>query len=104
METFENAVNHFSGDGKNGAFQKRYVTTHYPSSDSIAGAIGGSVSNRKNVRAETGDKNAYLDHRFSAPCVDGRKRCENASVDVKLFIRFRVNKSGGFQKRIAYRA
>ena len=55
--------------------------------DSIAGAIGACVLNRKNVRAEPGDENASLDHRFSAPSVDGRKRCENASVDAELFIR-----------------
>ena len=69
--------------------------------DSIAGAIGACVLNRKNVRAEPGDENASLDHRFSAPSVDGRKRCENASVDAELFIRFRGTKNGGFQKRIS---
>ena len=69
--------------------------------DSIAGAIGACVLNRKNVRAEPGDENASLDHRFSAPSVDGRKRCENASVDAELFIRFRGTKNGGFQKCIS---
>ena len=63
-------------------------------------AIGACVSNRKNVQAEPGDKNASLHHRFLAPSVDGRKRCENASVDAELFIRFRATKNGGFQKRI----
>ena len=40
-----------------------YITSHYASPNSIAGAIGACVSNRKNVRAEPGDKNASLDHR-----------------------------------------
>ena len=69
--------------------------------DSIAGAIGACVLNRKNVRAEPGDENASLDHGFSAPSVDGQKRCENASVDAELFICFRGTKNGGFQRRIS---
>ena len=33
--------------------------------------------------------------------MDGRKRCENASVDEKLFIRFQETENGGFRKRIS---
>ena len=33
--------------------------------------------------------------------MDGRKRCKNASVDEKLFIRFRETENGGFRKRIS---
>ena len=33
--------------------------------------------------------------------VDGRKRCENASVDEKLFMRFQEIENGGFRKRIS---
>ena len=33
--------------------------------------------------------------------MDGRKRCENANVDVKLFIRFQETENGGFRKRIS---
>ena len=69
-----------------------YITSHYASPNSIAGAIGAYVSNGKNIRAEPGDKNASLDHRFSARSVDGRKRCENTNVDAEVFIRFRVTK------------
>ena len=33
--------------------------------------------------------------------MDGRKRCINASVDEKLFIRFQETENGGFRKRIS---
>ena len=33
--------------------------------------------------------------------LDGRKRCINASVDEKLFIRFQETENGGFRKRIS---
>ena len=33
--------------------------------------------------------------------MDGRKRCKNASVDEKLFIRFQETENGGFRKRIS---
>ena len=39
--------------------------------------------------------------RFRWPSVDGRKRCKNASVDEKLFIRFQETENGGFRKRIS---
>ena len=39
--------------------------------------------------------------RFRWSSVDGRKRCENASVDEKLFIRFQETENGGFRKRIS---
>ena len=39
--------------------------------------------------------------RFRWSCVDGRKRCKNASVDEKLFIRFQETENGGFRKRIS---
>ena len=96
-------VYRFSVDDKSGAFQKRLRhSTHYASPDSIAGAFGPCVSNRKNVRAQPGDKNASLDHRFLTPSVDVRKQCENASVDAMLFVRFPATKNGGFQKRIMW--
>jgi len=44
-----------------GAFQKLYVTTQL---QFLAGATGACVLNRTNVRAEPGDENAFLDHRF----------------------------------------
>ena len=39
--------------------------------------------------------------RFRWSSVDGRKRCKNASVDEKLFIRFQETENGGFRKRIS---
>ena len=39
--------------------------------------------------------------RFRWLSVDGRKRCKNASVDEKLFIRFQEVENGGFRKRIS---
>ena len=39
--------------------------------------------------------------RFRWLSVDGRKRCKNASVDEKLFIRFQETENGGFRKRIS---
>ena len=33
--------------------------------------------------------------------MDRRKRCKNASVDKKLFIRFQETENGGFRKRIS---
>ena len=39
--------------------------------------------------------------RFRWSSVDGRKRCENASVDEKLFVRFQETENGGFRKRIS---
>ena len=39
--------------------------------------------------------------RFRWCSVDGRKRCKNASVDEKLFIRFQETENGGFRKRIS---
>ena len=71
-------VHSLSVDGKNGAFQKRLRHNSLCKTDTIAGAIGVCVSNRKNVREEHGDKNVYLDHRFLAPSVDVRQRCEGA--------------------------
>ena len=41
--------------------------------------------------------------RFRWSSVDGRKRCKNASVDEKLFIRFQETENGGFRKRISVR-
>ena len=38
---------------------------------------------------------------FRWSSVDGRKRCINASVDEKLFIRFQETENGGFRKRIS---
>ena len=38
--------------------------------------------------------------RFRWSSVDSRKRCKNASVDEKLFIRFQETENGGFRKRI----
>ena len=67
--------------------------------NSIASAIGACISNRKNVRAKP--ERIFGSSFFSPYSVDGRKRCENASVDGELFIRFRVTKNGGFQKRIS---
>ena len=67
------------------------------SPDSIAGAIGACVSKRKNVRAEPGDKNASLEHRLSPTSLDGRKRCENASVET-AFYPFSGNQKRRFSK------
>ena len=39
--------------------------------------------------------------RFRWSSADGRKRCKNASVDEKLFIRFQETENGGFRKRIS---
>ena len=39
--------------------------------------------------------------RFRWSSVDGRKRCKNASVDEKRFIRFQEIENGGFRKRIS---
>ena len=39
--------------------------------------------------------------RFRWCSMDGRKRCKNASVDEKLFIRFQETENGGFGKRIS---
>ena len=39
--------------------------------------------------------------RFRWSSVYGRKRCKNASVDEKLFIRFQETENGGFRKRIS---
>ena len=39
--------------------------------------------------------------RFRWSSVDGRKRCKNASVYEKLFIRFQETENGGFRKRIS---
>ena len=39
--------------------------------------------------------------RFRWSSVDGRKRCKNASVDEKRFIRFQETGNGGFRKRIS---
>ena len=39
--------------------------------------------------------------RFRWSSVDGRKRCKNASVDEKPFIRFQETENGGFRKCIS---
>ena len=51
--------------------------------------------------AEPGDENGCFLIRFRWSSVDGRKRCKNASVDEKLFIRFQETENGGFRKRIS---
>ena len=51
--------------------------------------------------AEPGDENGCFLIRFRWSSVDGRKRCKNASVDEKLFIRFQETENGGLRKRIS---
>ena len=46
-------------------------------------------------------KNGCFLIRFRWSSVDGRKRCKNASVDEKHFIRFEETENGGFRKRIS---
>ena len=46
-------------------------------------------------------QNGCLLIRFRWSSVDGRKRCKNASVDEKRFIRFQETENGGFRKRIS---
>ena len=64
-----------SVDGENEGFWKRWFDLH----------IIYILHNAPSI------KNLFL--RFS---VDGRKRYENASVDVKLLLRFQWNENGGF--------
>ena len=51
--------------------------------------------------AGPGDENGCFLIRFRWSSVDRRKRCKNASVDGKLFIRFQETENGGFRKRIS---
>ena len=79
MEVFENRGSaSLCGRAKTEVFENDYVT-----------GIGMSKK-----------QNGCLIIRFRWSSVDGRKRCKNASVDEKLFIRFQETENGGFRKRI----
>ena len=53
---------------------------------------------RKKVRLSR----AWFLIRFRWSSVDGRKRCKNASVDEKLFIRFQETENGGFRNALVW--
>ena len=80
MEVFENGGSaSLCGRAKTEVFENDYVT-----------GIGMSQLKKQN--------GCYL-IRFRWSSVDGRKRCKNASVDEKLFIRFQETENGGFRER-----
>ena len=80
MEVFENGCSaSLCGRAKTDVFENDYVT-------------GIGMSKKQN--------GCFL-IRFRWSSVDGRKRCKNASVDGKLFIRFQETENGGFRKRIS---
>ena len=82
MEVFENGGSaSLCGRAKTEVFENDYVT-----------GIGMSQLKKQNE--------CFL-IRFRWSGVDGRKRCRNASVDEKLFIRFQETENGGFRKRIS---
>ena len=78
-------------------FKNAYVTTHY------ARPIVSLAPLEHAYRTSRAwwQKRIFGSSFFSSYSVDSRKWCENASVDVELFIRFRVTKNGGFQKCIS---
>ena len=81
-EVFENGASaSLCGRAKTEVFENDYVT-----------GIGMSQLKKQN--------GCFL-IRFRWSSVDGRKRCKNASVDEKLFIRFQETENGGFRKRIS---
>ena len=82
MEVFENGGSaSLCGRAKTEVFETDYVT-----------GIGMSQLKKQN---------GCVLMRFRWSSVDGRKRCKNASVDEKLFIRFQETENGGFRKRIS---
>ena len=86
MEVFENGGSaSLCGRAKTKVFENDYVT-----------GIGMSQLKKQN-----GAQNGCFLMRFQWSSVDGRKRCKNASVDEKLFIRFQETENGGFRKRIS---
>ena len=85
MEIFENGGSaSLCGQAKTEVFENDYVA-------------GIGMSPVSLVR----DENGCFLIRFRWSSVDGRKRCKNASVDEKLFIRFQETENGGFRKRIS---
>ena len=72
----------FVWTGENGGFRKRLHHWH-------------------NGMSQLKKQNGCFLVRFRWSSVDGRKRCKNASVDKKLFIRFQETENGGFRKRIS---
>ena len=81
-EVFENGASaSLCGRAKTEVFENDYVT-----------GIGMSQLKKQN--------GCFL-IRFRWSSVDGRKRCKNASMDEKLFIRFQETENGGFRKRIS---
>ena len=99
MEVFENGGSaSLCGRAKTEVFENRRsaslcgrAKTEVFENDYITG-IGMSQSKKQN--------GCFL-IRFRWSSVDGRKRCKNASVDEKLFIRFQETENGGFRKRIS---
>ena len=82
VEVFENGGSaSLCGRAKTEVFENDYVT-----------GIGMSQLKKQN--------GCFL-IRFRWSSVDGRKRCKNASVDEKRFIRFQETENGGFRKRIS---
>ena len=82
MEVFENGGSaSLCGRAKTEVFENDYVT-------------GIGMYQLKN-------QNGCFLIRFRLSSVDGRKRCKNAGVDEKLFIRFQETENGVFRKRIS---
>ena len=98
MESFENAGLSFLCGRQKGSFSKKLTSQLIMQAPIASLALLEHAYRTEKTSVLT--KKASLDHCFSAPSVDGRKRCENASVDEELFIRFWATKNGGFQKRI----
>ena len=70
-------------------------------SASLCGRAKTEVFENAYVTGQLKKQNGCFLIRFRWSSVDGRKRCKNASVDDKLFIRFQETENGGFRKRIS---
>ena len=83
---------------KNGGFRKRIRVDR--ASASLCGRAKTEVFENDYVTgkgmSQLKKQNGCFLMRFRWSSVDGRKRCKNASVDEKLFIRFQETKHGGF--------
>ena len=83
--------------GENGGFCEN------GGSASLCGRVKTEVFENDYVTGQLKTQNGCFFIRFSRwSSVDGRKRCKNASVDEKLFIRFQEQKSEVFENALVW--
>ena len=82
--------------GENGGFRKRLRHCSFACSSGNS-YFSPSMRSAKKVRSSKD----WWRKRMFLSVFGGRKRCENANVDVNTFMRFQETENGGFRKRIS---